>query len=179
LARCPPCQDLVATSSINRCRDVPKNIVSTLRVSGLSDCICVFVGLSVLGRGAIVSIRTDRHCKGLQHLWPSAHTDSPTRQDAGSGGMHASNTISSYTTPSRQIARLQAAPWRPPLIHNLKSPRRTIGSRTLFGRQRRPLRQYLCFCRWPRATLLRAVGHSVQCLLSLAPAARSGQCWCS
>ena len=174
MARCPPCQDLVATSSTNRCRDVPKDVVFTLRASGLSDCICVFVVLSVPGRGAIVSILTDRHCKGLQHLWPSARTDSPARQGAGSGGMHASNTISLYTTPSRLFARLPFAPWRPPLTNALKPLRRTIGSRTLFGRQRHSLRQDVCFCRWPCLTLLRAFGLSVQCARSLAPAATSG-----
>jgi len=161
LARCPPCHDLVTTSSTNRCRDVPKDIVFTLRASGLSDCICAFVVLSVPGRVAIVSIFTDRHCEGLQHLWPSARTDSPARDGARSGRMHASNTISLYTTPSRQFSRLPFAPWRPPLNNALKPLRRTIGSRTLFGRQRRPLREDICFCRWRCLTLLLAFGLSV------------------
>jgi len=101
-----------------------------VRASGLSDCICVFVVLSVPRRGAIVSILTDRHCKGLQHLGSSAR-----RGEIGVRGCAGRNQKHGARRGSRPLHRR-------PFFHSLGllrswDPGRRRGRRRVRHRVRR------------------------------------------
>ena len=129
LARCRSCQDLVATSSTNRRRDVPKDYDFTVRASGLSDCICVFVVLSVPRKGAIVSILTDRHCKEMQHLGPSAR-----RGEIGVRGCAGRNDKRGARRGSRPLHR---RPFHSLGLLRSRDPGRRRGRRRVRHRVRR------------------------------------------